>query len=595
MARTAGPGWREAAAMRIMSAMEAATVPAKAPRGGIWGASPALLRLSSDPQLVALVRAGRAAAFEAVYDRHHRPILAFCGHLLGDRDEAEDALQHVFLSAYNGIVASSQPIQLRPWLFAIARNRCYSMLRARREVAVAELADGVSEEPAVLVQRREELRDLVLDLGRLPHDQRAALVMAELGALSHEEIALALEVPRDKVKALVFQARESLLATRTARETDCDEIRRQLRTTRGPSLRRGMLRRHLHDCPGCREYRRQLRHQRGRLAVVLPFAPTLALKEAVLRATGGGPSIASASGSAGAGTVVKLGLLKPVVGAVAAVVGAASAVVVVHTVVHHGHSPAPQIAAHRLSPSAPRGHGQRTPRGPASASGTGRARSAVAVAGATREFVVRRRLAGRVTSTAKREVRFWAHRQYLDLLTRRRAAARRRYASSTRPPSVPATPSTTSGSRTGTLVAQAPTSLSGPKATSVSATKPFAQATTARATGHPDDPGAARGANDPVRLDGRGRDRREPTTAPLLASPLAPVGATHTTATRTTPRRIAVAPTKPARATPPLAARVPLVAAVPAPAPTPVAAPARYRPRTTRTRRTALWPQHPGH
>ena len=68
-----------------------------------------------------------------------------------------------------------------------------------------------------------------------------------------------LDVPRPKVKALVFQARESLLANRTARETDCAEIRRQLATERGAALRRGNLRRHLHDCSGCREYRAHVR------------------------------------------------------------------------------------------------------------------------------------------------------------------------------------------------------------------------------------------------------------------------------------------------------------------------------------------------
>ncbi len=79
------------------------------------------------------------------------PILAFCRHLLDDREEAEDAAQHTFLAAYNAIVSSDQPIQLRPWLFTIARNRCFSILRARREVAVAELEGTVSEEPSAKV------------------------------------------------------------------------------------------------------------------------------------------------------------------------------------------------------------------------------------------------------------------------------------------------------------------------------------------------------------------------------------------------------------------------------------------------------------
>ena len=95
-----------------------------------------------------------------------------------------------------------------------------------------------------------------------PTSSGSALVLAELDALSHQEIADLLGVPREKVKALVFQARESLLASRVARETDCAEIREQLTTQRGGGLRRANLRRHLRMCTGCRDYRREVERQR---------------------------------------------------------------------------------------------------------------------------------------------------------------------------------------------------------------------------------------------------------------------------------------------------------------------------------------------
>ncbi|HET9718719.1 MAG TPA: RNA polymerase sigma factor, partial [Solirubrobacteraceae bacterium] len=221
-----------------------------------------MIRLASDARLVTLVREGRAGAFEAIYDRHHRGILSFCRHMLGDQHEAEDALQHTFMAAYSSLLASQQPIHLRPWLFAIARNRCYSVLRSQRERPTAELEEPVTEGLAAEVQRRQDLRDLISDLNRLPDEQRAALVLAELDCLSHAEIAEALGVPREKVKALAFQARESLLASRTARDTDCHEIRQQLAVGRGAALRRGNLRRHLRDCEGCRAYRAQVQRQR---------------------------------------------------------------------------------------------------------------------------------------------------------------------------------------------------------------------------------------------------------------------------------------------------------------------------------------------
>jgi RNA polymerase sigma factor (sigma-70 family) len=237
-----------------------------APAGAPGIASPRFLRLAPDAHLVGLIRAGRPAAFEAAYDRHHRAILSFCRHMLGDAQEAEDAVQHAFLAAYNDLISSDKQIHLRAWLFTIARNRCYSILRARRERPAADLTDAVTEGLATQVQRRQDLRDLVVDMRRLPDDQRAALVLAELDALSHEEIGHVLGVPREKIKALVFQARESLVATRTARETDCAVIREQLSHLRGGGLRRANLRRHLRECPGCRDFRKQVERQQGHLA-----------------------------------------------------------------------------------------------------------------------------------------------------------------------------------------------------------------------------------------------------------------------------------------------------------------------------------------
>src|SRR3954453_12711882 len=275
------------------------------PRLGAGARSAVLLRVASDERLVDHVRAGSEAAFEVVYDRHHRGILAFCRHMLGSAEEAEDALQHTFMAAYRDLVGSSKAIQLRPWLYTIARNRCFSVLRGRRERPLGELDEPATENLSAEVQRRQDLRDLLGDLSGLPDDQRAALVLAELGAVSHDEIAAVLDVPREKVKALVFQARSSLIASRKARDTPCAEIREQLANLRGGSLRRTTLRRPLRECPGCRAFRADVERQGRALAVALPVVPTLGLKHSALAAAFGSGSAggrgAGAAGGGGAG------------------------------------------------------------------------------------------------------------------------------------------------------------------------------------------------------------------------------------------------------------------------------------------------------
>lgn len=295
--------------------MEAATVSSPVSRG-----APRRLRLCADERLVARIRAGDERCFEVAYDRYHRQLLAFCRHMLGTREEAEDALQQVFVSAHRQLLADDRPVQLKPWLYAIARNRCLSTLRDRRATVAIDSApepstDGLAV--AAEVERRQDLKDMLGDLATLPDDERAALVLAELGDLSHEEIAVALGVRKDRIKALIFQARKTLLGSREAREADCAEIQEQLATLRGGALRRSTLRRHVAVCSACASFEGEVGRQRAALGMVLPVIPTLALKNGILT------SVLASGSAAGSGAVAVAGL-GGAAGAGAGVAGAGS-------------------------------------------------------------------------------------------------------------------------------------------------------------------------------------------------------------------------------------------------------------------------------
>jgi RNA polymerase sigma factor (sigma-70 family) len=241
------------------------------------------------------------AAFEALYDRYHRNLLAFCRHMVGSREEAEDVLQHTFLAAYRSL-PDGDGVRVKPWLYAVARNRCLSVLRARRDaVALEEDLVAGSDGLVAEVDRRADLRALVRDVQRLAPHQREALLLFELGDSSHEEIARILGVRKEKVKALVFQARETLMGWRAARETPCAEVREQLATLRGSALRRASIRRHVEQCAGCAQYESEVHRQRAALAVALPVVPGAGLKAAVLASTLGGSGAAIGAGAATGG------------------------------------------------------------------------------------------------------------------------------------------------------------------------------------------------------------------------------------------------------------------------------------------------------
>ena len=262
--------------------------------------------VQTDDCLVGRARAGDDAAFEAIYDRYARGVLAFCVHMLGSRESAEDALQLTFVSAYRALRGGEGNISLRPWLYTIARNRCLSELRTRRD---AVDVDGVAldrpffEGLADQVQRREQLREMLEDMQRLPADQRAALVLFELGDHSHKEIAAVLGVRTEKVKALIFQAREALVRGRQARDRPCAEIRERLATSRGRVLPRSMTRAHIDRCPSCAAFEGEVRRQRAALALILPVTLTGGLKASVLgSALRGGGTVAAGAGACGSGS-----------------------------------------------------------------------------------------------------------------------------------------------------------------------------------------------------------------------------------------------------------------------------------------------------
>ncbi|MDQ3768330.1 MAG: sigma-70 family RNA polymerase sigma factor, partial [Actinomycetota bacterium] len=271
---------------------------------GLRGPTP-LLRLQSDERLVALARRGNHGAFEALVGRYQARLLSFCRHMLSSREDAEDVLQEVFAASFHAMLADERPINVRPWLYRIARNRSLNHLRRHQAVGQdsmdVHLADNGTT-TADRVQRREEFRQLVGDVQELPETQRTALLLREIDALSYEQIAEAMETTVPSVKSLLVRARVSLAEASEARQLTCDEVRDELGEV-SEGLRRitPPVRRHARQCDRCATFRKQLRSTNRQLAVLLPVAPLLFFKKLFLAHLG---TTASAGGATAAGGVV---------------------------------------------------------------------------------------------------------------------------------------------------------------------------------------------------------------------------------------------------------------------------------------------------
>jgi len=290
------------------------------------GRSP-LLRLQSDEKLITLIRRGHHGAFDALFQRYHSRLLAFCRHMLGSTEDAEDVLQEVFAAAFNAMLADDRAINARPWLYRIARNRCLNHLRrpvpaGLDSMDVFERDGGVTT--ADTVHRREEFRQIVADVQDLPETQRTALLLREIDALSYDQIAEAMDTTVPSVKSLLVRARVSLAEAAEARLLTCAEVRLELgQVAEGITRTTPPVRRHLKHCERCRLFRTELRRANRALAAVYPIGPLIILKKLLLAKLGSGAAAGGGLAGGGAGGAAAGSAVTTAAGTVAGAAGAA--------------------------------------------------------------------------------------------------------------------------------------------------------------------------------------------------------------------------------------------------------------------------------
>jgi RNA polymerase sigma factor (sigma-70 family) len=319
---------------------------------GVRGPTP-LLRLQGDERLVALTRRGNQAAYEALVARYQARLLAFCRHMLSSREDAEDVLQEVFAAAFNAMLADDRAINVRPWLYRIARNRCLNHLRKQTAIGVDSMDIHLAEHgttTADKVHDREDFRQLVADVQTLAETQRTALLLREIDALSYEQIAEAMETTVPSVKSLLVRARVSLAEAAEARRLTCDEVRGELgEWAEGLARISAPVRRHVRGCQRCGAFKKQLRQTNKALAAVFPVGPLLLLKKFILAqgVSGAGAAAGGAAASSGVtvGGATAGGALSAGIGAVATKAAAGLAAVAIVTT---GVAEVDHVQNHRL-------------------------------------------------------------------------------------------------------------------------------------------------------------------------------------------------------------------------------------------------------
>ncbi len=279
------------------SALHAPAAISRFPRGG------GLLRLRSDEQLIAAFRSGNDEAFRILHDRYRQRLFAYVRQMLSScsRQDAEDVLQDVFVRAYGALRNDNREMNVRAWLYRVAHNRCIDHLRRPVPPAaeIFEVSRKPLHDPVEEAQRRDDLRQLVVDVGALPEQQRSALLMREMDGMTYADLANALDVTVPAVKSLLVRARVGLVEAAEARDADCVEIQADLLRAYDRGVKAsGRARKHMRSCDGCTEYRGALRGMRRSFAALSPIGIGPLAFAAKLIGLGGSSAAAAGGGSA---------------------------------------------------------------------------------------------------------------------------------------------------------------------------------------------------------------------------------------------------------------------------------------------------------
>ena len=171
-----------------------------------------------DDLLLRRARDGDTAAFGELVERHQSRIYAVCLRILADPEEARDAAQDAFITAFRKLAQFRGDAAFTTWLHRIAVNACYDELRRakRRPMlhTVSTTDDDRAPEPGPpSADHADEIAgtlDVTRALAAIPDDFRIALVLADVEDLPYDEIARVLEVPVGTVKSRVHRGRIAL-------------------------------------------------------------------------------------------------------------------------------------------------------------------------------------------------------------------------------------------------------------------------------------------------------------------------------------------------------------------------------------------------
>lgn len=161
---------------------------------------------------------GEQSAMAALVDHFGGQVFGLCYRMLGNRQDAEDIVQETFVRVFRSLQQFDRERDFRPWLLAIAGNRCRSLLTTRRRVPLpTDLVDDLEDAGAQVDGIRALTEEVDLALISLREEYRTAFLLFHRHELSYAEISATLGCPVGTVKTWIHRARQELARQLRAR------------------------------------------------------------------------------------------------------------------------------------------------------------------------------------------------------------------------------------------------------------------------------------------------------------------------------------------------------------------------------------------
>lgn len=170
-----------------------------------------IFREVEDRDLVGQARRGNVEAYNLLISRWEKRVFNYLLRLVGEREDALDLSQEVFLKAYQNLAKLDDAGRFSPWLFRIAHNEAFSLLRRRRPES--ELTVEPAAPDAGGMYSIELTLAVTSALGRLSDEQREAVLLKVYQGFKFDEMAEILACPVSTVKSRLYTALDLLKET----------------------------------------------------------------------------------------------------------------------------------------------------------------------------------------------------------------------------------------------------------------------------------------------------------------------------------------------------------------------------------------------